>query len=73
MPIIGPPSDSVFIPTDYTTPVENAERKARDAQIIEYLNCTHWKCPECGSTIFGRSKMCGYCRSKYGKQVLKPE
>lgn len=67
MPLITPPS------FDESEPLPEEEGVISPVQydrIKNYLDCPTWKCPTCGSIVFGRTLICpynrhgNYCRTK---------
>jgi predicted RNA-binding Zn-ribbon protein involved in translation (DUF1610 family) len=65
MPLINPFTSETIAPNVETIfPQETYDR------IQIYLNVVNWKCPNCGSIVFGRTLICpfnqndSYCRTK---------
>lgn len=61
MPIIAPPSDKTY-EEEPQPQVSVSKMWERYRRIQLYLNVNNWKCIRCGSTVFGRTKICPYNR-----------
>jgi predicted RNA-binding Zn-ribbon protein involved in translation (DUF1610 family) len=60
------------VPTDNELTIEQHEPNTHE-YVRWYIDCTPWKCPECGSTVFGRCQFCAYCRYVLGKETKRPD
>lgn len=78
MPIINPfASDWIHKPTKQDLEAQKELTplisKVEEERIKQFLDCPSWKCPSCGSTVFGRTKICPfnqngiYCRTEKPK------
>lgn len=72
MPLIKPPNDYGMPEPQFMQekPPNPAFGEYRRIQL--YLAVANWKCPECGSTVFGRVLECPYCKHKLGKITPRP-
>lgn len=63
------------IPTKEEThkPVQPAVPNAeKDRWRAWYINCSNWRCPECGTNMFGRCMWCAYCKFRLHKDTPRP-
>lgn len=65
MPLLNPFTPEIIIVDEARTIDQNEYDR-----IAKYLDVEHWKCPKCGSTVFGRTLICPfnqkgeYCRTR---------
>lgn len=70
MPLINPFEEFVVIEASIEPIVIN---QANCNRIINYLNCPNWKCPSCGSTVFGRTLICPFNQNGIYCKTRRPE
>lgn len=72
MPLITPPNDYGDKPVEKekTTVVDSSWEERRRIEL--FLNVKPWKCPDCGTTMFGRVLYCVYCKLRLGKHTPRP-
>jgi len=73
MPLIQPPNDyGIPQPELIEDKPKPRTSDAENRRIELYLNVKPWKCPVCGTTMFGRCMECVYCRIRSGIHTPRP-
>lgn len=69
MPLLNP----FNIPEPIEEPLKGLISKEQYEYIINYLNIDNWKCPNCGSTVFGRTLICPFNQNGIYCKTGRPE